>query len=550
MVGSRASLLVFGVVTTLADSDQFQASCNDDSTLDVFIPFDREAEVLDLQYGDCNKDSAGVSGLTQNADFNFNITLDLVRCGMDDNLRAIELAQSATMRIGRNSTDIVGLNAQELTFADFVLDAYCSVTDTYEVVFDYGTLQVQKSNLTDGLDGEVELTFAITSMDSNFENETQAGSIAGELVYLAMTVESPFNYAKREFAPESCTIFDTVNGFSYTMFHAGHQSGCENEDVELVLDYDEDKKAWQMTHVLFLLGDFDESTFQLKCTMKVCEIDDADSACDQIRRECNITLETTTLETLASSGDVTVTYSAFAVSTEGTYDEIIGSIIERSVSSRIGNAVITVDEPVKSNQTGGGIESVFTVHAQSNGSRRRRRAVSDLPGLLADKQFLLSLQDEIRAEYANQSVEVSLEVHVVMCDDGYVLNTETFNCDEVVAEPDCVPNPDWSHYNYYVYETPVLLNCEETYNVVIEKVEYIKHLGRDACHADYFGGWYYYVPEYGHWRDECCPQNYAQSEPCGFHLDQNRAQPASANWKPENQGQKKKKKLKNKKNED
>ena len=278
----HAAILALGLG---AAAENFTASCNDDATLTIDIPFDREAEVLELNYGSCDKSSDGVTIDAQNTDFSFHITLDLASCEMDSTLRAIELAQQADVRIGRSSVEIGTDVVHELTFATFDINSFCSVTDTYEVVFDYGNLTVHSETFTESA-GEVNLTFAIQAYDDSFTNPDNSHSTtAGELIYLGITIVSAFNYAEREFAPETCTIHDTLNNFQYTMFHNSVTGGCSNPDIELVIGYDDQTNMWQMTHVLFLLGDFDESTFLLKCTMKVCTIAD-DSECDEIRREC------------------------------------------------------------------------------------------------------------------------------------------------------------------------------------------------------------------------------------------------------------------------
>jgi len=59
MRGSWASRLILTLANTVVASE-FQATCNDDSTIEIFIPFDREAEILDLKYGSCDKDSGGL----------------------------------------------------------------------------------------------------------------------------------------------------------------------------------------------------------------------------------------------------------------------------------------------------------------------------------------------------------------------------------------------------------------------------------------------------------------------------------------------------------
>jgi hypothetical protein len=280
------SVPLLGALVSSSFAADFNATCNDDNTLTLSVPFDREAEILEINYGSCTKDSFRADDLAQDpSDFSFTIVMDLAVCEMDSTVRTIELVQRADLRIGRSSVEIGTGDTHELSFATFDLDSYCSLTDTYEVVFDYGNLTVYQDKFEDEA-GNVTLVFDIKAYNQDYSQPDFAHStIAGNHIYLGITISSVFNYDEREFAPERCTFHDLTNGFQYTMFLTTVSGGCENEDVELDLSYNADDHMWRMRHVLFLLGDFDESTFQLKCTMKVCTISE-DSICDDIRVEC------------------------------------------------------------------------------------------------------------------------------------------------------------------------------------------------------------------------------------------------------------------------
>lgn len=278
--------------TALADHEtplaEFSAICHDDNTLSIYFPFTKTAEILEINYGTCNVSSAGVSNTAQAMNLSFNVTLDMTLCGMDESTAALEYLQVANMRVGRSSVDITTGITTELSFATFHLDSKCSVTEEYEIVFNYGNLTVVEDNLTE-IDGNATVSFIIQAYDSGYSSPGFSHStVAGETIYLGLTVTSNgFNYNQREFVPAQCTVEDSLYGFSYTLFSAETAGGCANSDVDLTVGYDETTYMWQFSHTLFLLGDTDESTFVLTCKVLVCDIDAA-SRCDAIRTECGL----------------------------------------------------------------------------------------------------------------------------------------------------------------------------------------------------------------------------------------------------------------------
>lgn len=267
---------------------EFSAICHDDNTLSVYVPFDRTASILELNYGSCSVDSAGVSNLAQASDFSFNVTLNMADCDMDNTTAALGYLQVADLRVGRSSVDITTNVTTELSFATFDLDSFCSIVEEYDVVFSYGNLTVVEKNLTE-IDGNATISFSINAYDSTYNTSgVDHSTVAGNRIYLGLIVTSSgFNYAEREFAPVHCTIEDTLFGFTYTLFNNEITDGCTNNDVDLLVDYNSGKNMWQIEHILFLLGDTDESTFTLKCKVIVCDID-AVSQCDTIKTKCNV----------------------------------------------------------------------------------------------------------------------------------------------------------------------------------------------------------------------------------------------------------------------
>ena len=147
----------------------FTATCHDDNTLSIYFPFDKTAQVLEVNYGTCNLASSGVSNTAQAGDFSFNVTLDMALCGMDDSTTALEYLQVADLRIGRSSVDITTGTTTELSFATFDLDSKCSVTEEYEIVFNYGNLTVVEDTLNE-IQGNATVSFIIQAYDSGFES--------------------------------------------------------------------------------------------------------------------------------------------------------------------------------------------------------------------------------------------------------------------------------------------------------------------------------------------------------------------------------------------
>lgn len=272
----------------MASSDDISVVCNSDNTIDVNIKYDKKAEVLGFQYGDCTKDSGQHRiNFTQKADFGWSMQFDVDACGMNDKLRTLQYNQTATMRVGRKS------GGSELTLANFDIDSYCTYTASYKVKFDYGNVQAEAHTFASDA-GLINLTFALKSYKANnYSVEESHPTQAGETIYLGLSITNKgFDHADniktsasgKVFAPESCVVKDEKNNAQYTLFdQAGN---CANDDVDLSISYDQDMNMWQFSHTLFLLGNHRASTLGLECTVIVCDRKDA-SKCDAIVNKCN-----------------------------------------------------------------------------------------------------------------------------------------------------------------------------------------------------------------------------------------------------------------------
>ena len=63
-------------------NQNYNATCVGENTLVVHIPYDKTAEIVRLEYGQCDlSSSSGVQNLVQNSDFSFTIMLDIYRGG-------------------------------------------------------------------------------------------------------------------------------------------------------------------------------------------------------------------------------------------------------------------------------------------------------------------------------------------------------------------------------------------------------------------------------------------------------------------------------------
>lgn len=278
---------LFAAAAYAADPcDDCEATCNDDQSITISIPYDREAAVLSLDYGNCNKSADGVR-IEQNTTTNeFTITLQMADCDMDSTLRTIDYDQSVTdIRIGVDS------QGQELEFSRFQFNTWCSYDDTYEVEFNYGTLSsdVQEFNETGGNIGYAFTISACVTSSCNSYISSSADQPAkgGDLIYLGLyTTSAHWDADTKKFAPINCTISDTTNDIDYVLFDSESSDSCHNDDVGLYMWYNNTASRWEFNHILFLLGSYESSTFSLKCNIVVCDYDSSSSQCNDVMDNC------------------------------------------------------------------------------------------------------------------------------------------------------------------------------------------------------------------------------------------------------------------------
>merc|ERR1739848_468663 len=199
-------LLGAAVATDTSDNrikDGFKMECNTDSTITVFIPYDKPAELLTVSYGKCNN----VSDITIEKEgannYDFKITMDIVRCEMDNKLRTLDYNQTAEFTVGRYLGDTA------IHFSDFAVKSYCSFESEYKVVFEYGNITESGQTFT-GSGGKVNLTFDMQAYSSDYSGVlSQAPTQAGDMIYLGLKVNNT-NFDKL-FTPTKCEVVSSNN---------------------------------------------------------------------------------------------------------------------------------------------------------------------------------------------------------------------------------------------------------------------------------------------------------------------------------------------------
>lgn len=272
---------LFGLSHAATNCTECTATCNTDQTVDITIPYHRVAMILSLSYGSCDITSDDVRVEQDDDTFEFTVKLDAAKCDMDGKLRTLEYDSTvADIRVGANSTGI------ELEFSRFQFNTWCSFNDTYQISFDYGTLSTDDQFFNE-TGGEIGYAFIIEACTNSTceEYSTDFETKGGEQIHLGLhCTSSHFDYTTKKFAPTGCMVKDVNNTLEYTLFGTADAEACTNDDVEFAIAYS--NMVWMFEHVLFLLGNYESSTFQLTCTVIVCDYDQTDSKCNKIATAC------------------------------------------------------------------------------------------------------------------------------------------------------------------------------------------------------------------------------------------------------------------------
>jgi hypothetical protein len=254
----------------------FDMVCNNDNTLTVNIPYDKPAQILSVDYGDCTKDDIAELGIQDPDTLAFKVILDVTRCGMDGKLRNLQYDQKAKIVVGRQIGDI------QLIFSDFNVDAFCEYETEYVIKFSYGVLELETA-LYDQTGGTIKLEFEIASYDATFENKVDAPSTGGDMIHLGLIVTSEgFSHERKKFAPTKCAISDVNEPTTtYTLFDTAET--CSNSLIDLAISYE--NNMWRISHILFLLDSRTTSQYELSCHVTVCDAEKAD-ACQAVLDAC------------------------------------------------------------------------------------------------------------------------------------------------------------------------------------------------------------------------------------------------------------------------
>lgn len=247
---------------------EMMLQCNNDSTISIQLPYTRVAEIIDLEYGDCNATSAGVRIGTQDpTTFLFEITLDVNSCN-GGVLRNLVYNQTAEISVGK-----LGYDNTKLKFSEFNVDTTCEWVNTYTVKFNYGTLASDDYKHDSG-SGIVDLTFDMYAYNE-YWNETVTSTTvrrAGHTINLGLNINSTHNVQDpdKQFAIKTCKA-TTVgqSSIAYTLFDA--TTSCENPYINLSLSFV--NGMWRIQHILFLIDSQVQSTYELSCDVIVCDVD-------------------------------------------------------------------------------------------------------------------------------------------------------------------------------------------------------------------------------------------------------------------------------------
>lgn len=271
-------------------------TCNVNNTLIVKFEYYKAAEIISVQYGNCDMDSVGDVVITKDHP-NHSILVDINNCGMNPNLGTVNHEHLVKVVLGRETS-----SGARLTFARLDVEAECAYVNDYSVAYMYGTLFAHQEVFDNNV-GKVLFDFSIDAYEQAdfLQVSAVAPTQAGSMIHLGITVTTAgFNHERMKFIPKSCLVTevksdteiqDTGAEKTYTLFD--DTMACTNTDINLVMDYNHTSHVWEVSHILFLLGHYTSSSYELVCDLVVCDYEQTDSDCNTIARQCaGITADT------------------------------------------------------------------------------------------------------------------------------------------------------------------------------------------------------------------------------------------------------------------
>jgi len=179
----------------------------------------------------------------------------------------------------------------EMVFQNLHIAAECGMKTIYEVDFVYniehgsedeGCTMVDDVCVFPGAKDDVRFEFTeFTSDDYKTPvNDTTRASKPGSKIHMQLKADKiPDNY---DFAVTMCKIIDS-NSREHEIINPA-EGNCALEEIDFQSSYTDN--SFQMSHILFLIDDPKKVSYTLRCTVELCDKDNADSRCKKSVKSC------------------------------------------------------------------------------------------------------------------------------------------------------------------------------------------------------------------------------------------------------------------------
>ena len=291
-------LAKLGLVSILPIYAKLSSTCeNDNLILDIPYPDKRTAKLLFLDAGTCDQDNYGGSLVYDENTSMAKVTIPISSCGLKDEL----YGEPVSTRLGlyrptANVTFGENIKGANLIFRNMHIAAECGTKTTYQVEFNYDAISSVDKDGCQEHDGVCvfpaygdEIEFAIKEYtDESFTeeindengNQDQRAKLAGQTIYLSIRAANISDGHK--FSVSNCEVVSGEKRFP--LFNAATDTDptCELPGIGFSASYEEGHFNFQ--HILFLLDGHDHngvSSFNLECTVEVCDKTDGNSKCNQ-----------------------------------------------------------------------------------------------------------------------------------------------------------------------------------------------------------------------------------------------------------------------------
>lgn len=289
------------------------SDCVDDNLV-ITIPVDNEqmSNVLRLSAGNCTESNIP-RGLENAVSYDSDnkavvISIPIDACDMKKDLynTPVIRAANALYRPTANVTLGHTFNDLEMVFQNLHIAAECGMKTIYEVDFVYnvehgaedeGCTMVDDVCVFPGAKDDVRFEFTefISDDYKTPVNDTTRASKPGSKIHMQLKAdEIPDNY---DFAVTMCKIIDS-NLREHEIINPA-EGNCQLEEIDFQSSYTDN--AFQMSHILFLIDDPKKVSYTLRCTVELCDKDNADSRCKKSVKSCagGLECDASTYEPLA-----------------------------------------------------------------------------------------------------------------------------------------------------------------------------------------------------------------------------------------------------------